>query len=54
MRQYASSPRKDESEYERSEERDYRGLQKAKVALPVWLAHQLRFTREKQESGDPL
>ena len=42
MRQYASSLRKQKSEYERSEERDYKGLQRAQVALSVWPAHQLR------------
>ena len=35
-RQYASSPRKDESGYER----DYKGLRRAQVALPVWQARQ--------------
>ena len=40
-RQYASSPRKDESGYERSEERDYKGLRRAQAALPVWQARQL-------------
>ena len=39
-RQYASSPRKDESGYERKEERDYKGLRRAQVALPVWQARQ--------------
>ena len=33
MRQYASSPRKDKSGYERSEERGYKTLQRAQVAL---------------------
>ena len=40
MRQYASSPRKDKTGYERSEERDYKGLQRVQVALPVWSANQ--------------
>ena len=40
MRQYASSPRKDKSGYERYKERDYKELQRAQVALHVWLAHQ--------------
>ena len=35
MRQYASSPRKDKNGYE---ERDYKGLRRAQVALPVWPA----------------
>ena len=38
MRQYASSPRKDKSGYER----DYKGLQMTQVALPAWLAYQRR------------
>ena len=33
---------KDESGYERQKERDYKGLQRAQVALPVWPVHQLR------------
>ena len=33
---------KDKSEYERWEERDYKALQRARVALPVWPAHQPR------------
>ena len=41
MRQYASSPRKDKSGYQR-EERDYKGMQSGRVALPVWPAHQSR------------
>ena len=41
MRQYASSPRKDKSGYERYEEGDYKGLRRAQVALPVWPAHHL-------------
>ena len=40
-RQYASSPRKDESGYKRYKERDYKGLRRVQVALPVWQAHQL-------------
>ena len=44
MRQYASSPRK--------EERDYKGLQRARVALPVWPAHQPhRFPGETSVPG---
>ena len=54
MRQYASSPRKDESGYERSEERDYKGLQKAKVALPVWQAHQPRHYPEETRVRGPI
>ena len=42
MRQYAFSPRKNKSGYETSEERGYKGLQRARVALPVWPAHQPR------------
>ena len=38
MRQYASSPRGDKSGYER----DYKGLQRAQVAYPVWPARQPR------------
>ena len=37
-----------------SEKRDYNGLQRARVALPVWPAHQPRRSREKRLSGDPL
>ena len=52
MRQYASSPREEKSRYERSEERDYKGLQRAKVALPVWPAHQPhRFPGETSVRG---
>ena len=40
IRQYAFSPKKEKNENERLKERDYRGLQKARVALPVWPAHQ--------------
>ena len=43
MKQYASSLRKEKSGNERSEERDYKGLQRAQVALPVWLDHQPRL-----------
>ena len=51
-RQYASSPRKDKSEYERYEERDYKGLRRAQEALPVWQAHQLcRSTGETSIRG---
>ena len=32
MRQYASSPRKDKSGYDRQEERDYKGLWRVQVA----------------------
>ena len=42
MRQYASSPRKENSGCERLEERDYKELQRAQVALPVWPAYQPR------------
>ena len=42
IKQYASSPRNDKSEYERSKERDYKGLRRPQVALPVWPAHQPR------------
>ena len=35
-------------------ERDYKGLQRARVALPVWSAHQPRHPREKRVSEDPL
>ena len=30
---------KDKSEYERKEERDFKGLQRAQVVLPVWPPH---------------
>ena len=30
----------EKSEYEMSEERDYKGLQRARVVLPAWPAHQ--------------
>ena len=32
--------KKDNSGYKRQEERDYKGLQRARVALLVWLVHQ--------------
>ena len=41
MRQYASSPKKEKSGYERKEERD-KGLRRARVVLPDWPAHQPR------------
>ena len=44
MRQYASSSRKDKSGYERLEEKEYKGLKRAKVALPVWPTHQPRHS----------
>ena len=52
-RQYTSSPRKDKSGYGRSE-RDYKGLQRAQVALPVWPAHHPCHYPEETMSGDPL
>ena len=34
---YTFSPRKENSVYERKEERDYKGFQKAAAAHPAWL-----------------
>ena len=49
-RQYASSPRKDESGYER----DYKGLQRAQAALPVWQAHQLHRSPGETSVRGPI
>ena len=49
-RQYASSPRKDESGYER----DYKGLQKVQAALPIWLAHQPRCSPGEMSVQGPI
>ena len=54
MRQYASSPRKDKSGYERSEEKNYKGLQRAQVALPVWPAHQSRRSPRETSVRGPI
>ena len=54
MRQYASSPRKDKSGYERSKERDYKGLQRAQVALPVWPDHQPHRSPEGTSARRPI
>ena len=53
-RQYASSPRKDKSGYERSEERDYKGLRRAQAALSDGKLISCVVPREKPVSGDPL
>ena len=37
----------EKSGYERSEERDYKGLQRAQAALPVWPARQRRHSRKE-------
>ena len=51
MRWYASSTRREKSSYEKkisSEvEKDYKGLQRAGVAHPVWPTHQLRHSLEE-------
>ena len=54
MRQYASSPRKEKSEHERSEKRDYKGLQRAQVALQVWPAHQPGCSPEETSARGPI
>ena len=54
MRQYVSSPRKEKSGYERQEERDYKGLQRAQAALPVWPAHQSRRFPGETSVGGPI
>ena len=52
MKQYASSPRKENCGYKRQEERDYKGLQRTRAALPVWSAHQLhRFPGKTSVRG---
>ena len=38
----------------RSEERDYKGLQKARVALPVWPAHQPRRSSGETSVRGPI
>ena len=53
MRQYASNSRK-KSVFEREEERDYKGLQRARVALPVWPAHQLRRSPVETSVRGPI
>ena len=42
-----------ESEYER-EERDYKGLQRAQVALPIWPAHQPRRSTGETSFRGPV
>ena len=38
-----------------TDEKDYKKFQKAQVALPIWQAHQLRLSLEKNlRTGDPL
>ena len=54
MRQYASSPRKDESGYERKEKRDYEELQRAQVALPVWPVYQPRHSPGETSVRGPI
>ena len=54
MRQYASSQRKEKSGYERLDERNYKGLQRACVALPVWPAHQPRGSAIETSVRGPI
>ena len=54
MRHYASSPRKERSGYERQEERDYKGLQRAQVAFHVWPAHQSRRSPGETSVRGPI
>ena len=54
MRPYASSPRKVKSGYERSDERDYKGLLRPQEAIPVSQLISRVVPREKRVSGDPL
>ena len=54
MRQYASSPRKVKSGYKREEKRDYKGLQRVQVALPVWSANQLPRFLEETRAREPI
>ena len=44
----------EKSGYERSEEGGYKGLERAQVALPVWLAHQPRRSPGETTVRDPL
>ena len=53
MRQYASSQRKEKSGYEGQEERDYKGSQRVRVALPVWPAHQPRRSTKETSVREP-
>ena len=50
IRLYASSPRKEKSEYQR----DYKRLQRGRVALPVWPAHQPRYSSEEMSVRGPI
>ena len=54
MRQYASIPRKEKSGYERLEEKDHKRLQRARVALSVRPAHQLRFSLGETNARGPI
>ena len=54
MRQYAYNPRKEKSGYERQEERGYKGLWRAQVALPVWPAHQPRCSPGETSVQGPI
>ena len=54
MTQYAYSPRKDKSGYDRQEERDYKGLWRVQVALPVWSAHQPRRSPGETSVRGPI
>ena len=54
IRRYVSSPRKDKSKYEKEEETDYKGLQRAQVALPVLPAHQQSCSPGETSVGGPI
>ena len=54
MRHYASSPRKEKIGFEKSEERDYKGLERAQVAIPVWPAHQPRRSPGETSVRGPI
>ena len=47
-------PRKDESGYERDEERNYKELHKALVALLIWPAHQPRLSPGETSVRGPI
>ena len=44
----------EKSGYERKEQRGYKGLQRAGLALPVWPAYQPRRSRGEMSVRDPV
>ena len=51
-RQFAFSPRKEKSEYEKKEKRDHQGLQRAGKVQPTWPTyHRCRSPGERNIKG---